>query len=196
MDLITYETIRAAHRAEKEQVLQKLPDNFFQAVKTWFAQKENQKDTISLLEVENAKKLLEDIVNMREKKIVLAALRTVRGELPPQVLTDVEKTFFDKIVNLLKNFREEMSEQLISYSDIVQDKIEDVKKSLNELKKEEKIEIKPNGKLLVKVLIEVPRFVGTDMQTYGPLKPGDVISLPTEIANVLITRKVAENLLE
>ena len=49
---------------------------------------------------------------------------------------------------------------------------------------------------MVKVLVDVPRFVGTDMVNYGPLKTGDVITLPTDLANVLISRKIAENLLD
>ena len=108
MDLISYETIRNAHRAEKEEELQKLPEDFFGAVKKWLSLKEKQKDTTSLLEVENAKKLLDDIINRRERKIVLAALRTMRGELPPPNLTDNERRFFDEIVKSLKSFRDTM----------------------------------------------------------------------------------------
>ena len=63
MELITYETIRSAHRAEKDEELQKLPEGFFDSVRNWFKHKENMKDTTSLLEVENAKKLLNDVVS-------------------------------------------------------------------------------------------------------------------------------------
>jgi hypothetical protein len=67
---------------------------------------------------------------------------------------------------------------------------------LPEEKIEEKIVIKPNGKLLIKVLNDLPRFVGSDMQSYGPLRIGDVITLPDEIGKLLINRKVAEVLLD
>jgi len=199
MDIITYETIRNAHRAEKEEELQKLPLGFFESVRGWFSHKEKLKDTTSLLEVENAKKLLEDVINRREKKIVLAALQTVRGQLPPSSLTDEERKFFDQLVNLLKIFRNEMNEKFRNYSDIVEEKVEEAKKSIEALKPEEKIEskfIKPNGKLLVKTLTDLPRFVGGDMKSYGPLKIGDVIYVPEEIGKLLINRKVAENILE
>ena len=36
MELITYETVRNAHRAEKEEELQKLPDGFFESIRNWF----------------------------------------------------------------------------------------------------------------------------------------------------------------
>lgn len=199
LELITYETIRNAHRAEKEEELQKLPQNFFVSVKSWFLHKEKLKDTTSLLEVENAKKLLEDIINRRERKIILSALRTVRGELPPASLTDDERKFFDQLVNILKTFSNEMNEKFRDLSSVAEEKIEEAKKSIEELKPAEKVEntfIKPNGKLLVKILADLPKFVGSNLESYGPLKIGDVIYVPEEIGNLLISRKVAENILE
>jgi DNA replication initiation complex subunit (GINS family) len=200
MELITYETIRSAHRAEKDEELQKLPEGFFESVRNWFKHKEKMKDTTSLLEVENAKKLLEDIINRRQKKLVLSALRTVRGDLPPSNLNDEERKFFDQIVKILKDFRNNMNEKFRSYEDIVEEKIEDAKKSVDELKPKEVVEpqklIKPDGKLMVKILDDLPRFVGSNLESYGPLKAGDVITLSEEIGNLLITRKVAENILE
>lgn len=93
-----------------------------------------------------------------------------------------------------------MNEKFRNYDDIVEEKIEDAKKSIEELKPvEEKVEntfIKPNGKLLVKALIDLPRFVGSNMEAYGPLKTGDVIFVPEEVGKLLISRKVAENILE
>jgi len=203
MEIITYETIRNAHRAEKEEELQKLPLGFFDSVRNWFSHKEKLKDTTSLLEVENAKKLLEDVINRRERKIVLSALRTVRGELPPASLTDDERKFFDQLVNILKAFGNEMTEKFRSYADIAEEKVEEAKKSVEELKPKVPVEkqvenkfIKPNGKLLVKALADLPRFVGSNMEPYGPLKIGDVIYVPDEVGKLLIARKVAENILE
>lgn len=202
MELITYETIRNAQRAEKEEELQKLPESFFESVKNWFAHKEKMKDTTSLLEVENAKKLLEDLINRREKKIVLAALRTVRGDVPPANLNDEERRFFDEIVKLLKVFKTNINEKFKEPTQIVEEKLEEAKESIEKLKKEEKIEKienifpRPNGKTLVKILNDLPRFVGPDLESYGPLKAGDIISLPKDISNLLINRKIAENILE
>jgi DNA replication initiation complex subunit (GINS family) len=198
MDIITYETVRNAHRAEKEEELQKLPDGFFESVRNWFKIKEKLKDTTSLLEVENAKKLLEDVINRRQKKIVLAALSTMRGQLPPAGLNDEERKFFDDIVNTLKSFKNDMNEKFRSFDDIAEEKVEEAKKSIEEMKpvEMENIAVKPNGKILVKILIDLPKFVGFDMQSYGPLRTGDIITLPDEVAKLLITRKAAENILD
>ncbi len=199
MELITYETIRNAHRAEKEEELQKLPPDFFESVRNWFSHKEKMKDTVSLLEIENAKKLIDDIINRREKKIVLAALRTMRGDVPPQNMTNEERVLFDEIIKILKSYKEKLEEKIRSPIEIVEEKIEEVKESIKDLKVEEVKEnkfIKPNGKLLVKILTDLPRFVGSDLKAYGPLKAGDLILVPEEIGNLLISRRVAENVME
>ncbi|MEM5782504.1 MAG: hypothetical protein QXD43_04910, partial [Candidatus Aenigmatarchaeota archaeon] len=145
----------------------------------------------------------EDIINIRERKIVLAALRTVRGELPPTNLTEDERKFFDKLVETLKSFKNEMKEKFRKYEEIVEEKVGEAKKSIEELKPVENKEeqeknkfIKPNGKLLVKILSDLPRFIGNDMKSYGPLKAGDVVFLPEEVGKILINRNAAENILE
>lgn len=202
MEVITYETIRNAHRAEKDEELQRLPEGFFTSVRNWFRLKENMHDTTSLLENENAKKLLEDIINRRQKKIVLAALSTSRGQMPPSGLNDEERKFFDDIVNLLKGFKGDMNEKFRSFDDIVQEKVQEAKRSIEEMKPivvedtQENFEIRPNGKLLIKILSDLPRFVGSDMQNYGPLANGDIVTVPQEVGKLLISRKVAEQILD
>ena len=56
--------------------------------------------------------------------------------------------------------------------------------------------IKPNGKHMVKILKDLPRFVGPNLKSYGPLKVGDIITLSKEMGELIINRKVAENILE
>lgn len=189
MDLITYETIRKVHRAEKqEQTLQKLPDNFFHLVRNWMEHKqktfESSKDTVALLELENVKKLLEDLVNRRQRKVVISALHTVRGDVPPENLTEEEVKFFDKMVNLLKNFKQEVQEQLLGYENIVEEKIEDARKSLKDI----------NNRKKVKILSDLPKFVDSDLKSYGPFKANESAELPVNMADVLIKRSVAEEI--
>lgn len=186
MGLITYETIRVAHRAEKEEQLQSLPENFFKDVSSWLSAKESQKNTESLLELENAKKILEDIIDRREKKIVLAAIRTVRGNVPPSNLTEDERKFFDEIVNILKAFKDKIKDKLIDYE--IEKNIEDAGKTIEQLKNSNKINIK--------FLSTVPKeFVDINNEHYGPYNTGDVAQIPADIANLLITKKVAEKVM-
>jgi len=201
MDLISYETIRAVHRAEKDEQLQKLPDNFFGSVKSWLSHKQKNSDSASLLEVHNAKKLLDDILKRRERKIVLSAMRTMRGEVPPVNLIDSERRFFDEIVMIMKAHRQDMQEKMMGYAEVVESKIDDIKKTMGDMKPEiieddEPIQPSNDKKKFVKITSDIPKFVGSDMETYGPFNKGEMANLPEEVAEVLLSRDVAEVMTE
>lgn len=135
-ELITYDTIRKAHRAEKQEIaLQKLPDDFFALVRGWLAHRQSaQKGTASLLEIENAKKLLEDLVNRRQKKIVIAALHTIRGDVPPQNMAPDEEKFFDILVDSLRRFKRDAQERMFGYDSLIEEKLESARAMMDEMK--------------------------------------------------------------
>lgn len=194
MDVISYETIRNAHRAEKEDALQVLPEGFFQSVRSWLLQKSSKADTTSLLEVENAKKLIEDLINRRERKIVMSAIRSVRGSSPPAGMTTSEAVFFDSIVAQLSAFRSATTENIVGPAAAAESSVAAAIESVSALTKPvEPQGPKPqNGHMLVKILSDLPRFVGADMVGYGPLKTGEMITLPTETAKILLGKGIAE----
>ncbi len=45
----------------------------------------------------------------------------------------------------------------------------------------------------VKIISDIPSFVGTDLKEYGPYKPGEVVELPEKIAQLFLSRKLGEN---
>ena len=61
-ELISYESIRSIQRSERDEKLQSLPKDFFISIRSWMDRKQNQKDNLSIIELESAKKLIEDIV--------------------------------------------------------------------------------------------------------------------------------------
>ncbi len=115
-------------------------------------------------ELRNAKRLLESIFERREKKIVLSALSAVRGGRGmPENLTREEKIFYEALLNLLKENRKRI--------------FESNKKEF----------------LIVRVIKDIPQFMGSDMKKYS-LKKEDVISLPYDVAQLLIKRGAAEEI--
>ncbi len=222
-NIITYEGIRAVHRSEKLETLGKLPEGFWPAVRAWLATREERKDSISLLEIESAKKLLEDVISRRQRKIIFAALGASRGGSQPANMTPEEQQFFDQSILLLKQNKESSLEKYISAAASVEQKIEDARKSLEEIRNAmtavtvnkpvditemqssssmEPVPEQPlkalttNGTRMVKILSDMPKFVGTDMNEYGPFKLGDVVKLPSEIRAILVARNAAEIVLE
>lgn len=185
--LITYETISTVYRSEKQEQLQKLPEDFFNSVKEWILSKRSNTDTNSLIEVQNVKKIVDEIINMRQKKIILSSLRTIRGSLPPKNLTESEQMLFDRIVELLKKDKTEIKEKVLSYDEIMEQKLQEVKEAIDDINAK---------KTMIKILSDIPEFVGSDMKKYGPLSKGDVAHVPDEIVDLLVSRKVAEKLLD
>jgi len=59
------------------------------------------------------------------------------------------------------------------------------------LKEPEKVAEDSAKKILVRVLRDVPLFVGADLKTYGPYKTEDVVLLPAQNAEALIKREIA-----
>jgi DNA replication initiation complex subunit (GINS family) len=132
--MITYETISSVHRAEKGLQLSKLPDGFFPAVQLWLSHKKGRGDAHSILEAENARKLLEYIVNIRLRKIITAALDSARGSAPPANMTADESAFFDRTLLLVKGQQNEMKERLFGAGFTIEQKVEEARKSVEEMK--------------------------------------------------------------
>ncbi len=213
-DLITYETIRAAHRAEKSEQLQKLPQGFFDSVRAWIAHKLSKGDTTALMEVESAKRLLDEIISRRQRKLVLAALHTIRGDVPPHGLDSEEQKVFDHLVLILKGFQREMRERLLSEDLLARERLEQARGLLEEMKaaepqpavkieereiaekpvEVEKVVENPNGSAgkRFRVKMDIPRFVWSDLKEYGPWKAGQDIELEEGMAAVLEGRKAVE----
>lgn len=201
VEIITYESIRSAHRAEKNEQLAKLPEGFWQAVHSWILSKEGRMDSNSLLEADSAKKLIEDIIQRRQRKIVTAALSTARGAAPPQGLTADEAKAFDQLVITIKSAGRAALEAVLGADAIVRERIEEAKRSMEELKMQpsnygvatESTSAAPDGALKaparkVRLLSALPAVMGMDRQTYGPFDAGAITELPPDIVAILAAR--------
>jgi DNA replication initiation complex subunit (GINS family) len=169
-ETITFELIRRVQRDEQRiPKLTKLPDNFYESVSSYLQQKRNlakaKDDRKTDLEIKNIERLVEDIFNRRERKILNQALITARTDIPPENLTNEEKIFFEQIIDSLKTGRSVLS-QILS----------------------EKHEMAS----LIVFREDTPEFVGSDEITYGPFKKGDIAKLPEENMKVLIERGIVE----
>jgi DNA replication factor GINS len=171
-ETITFELIRRIQREEQRvPKLTKLPENFYQNISSYLQQKrrlEEREDRKTALEVKNIERLIEDVFNRRERKILNQALISARTNIPPENLTEEEKVFFNVLINAIKERRTNILDTV-----------------LQAVGTEE----------LASLIIfreDVPEFVGSDLKTYGPFKKGDIAKLPEENMKVLIERGIAE----
>ena len=166
MHMLTYETLREYVIKEKNSPkLIELPDNFFQDARAYLENKarvsEGKED---LWELDNSRRMLQDLLDSRESKLVNLALVFVRAGVTPGKVMPEEKAFFDSLVQSIKSFQEARREA-----------VEGEREEMG----------------TVAVLEEVPKFVGVDMKEYGPFRKGDVARVPKENSQLLVSKALA-----
>jgi DNA replication factor GINS len=165
-DAITFELIRRIQREEQRlQKLTKLPAGFYEGVKAYLDTKRSMDNRKTALELKNVERLVEDIFNRRERKILNMVLITARTGINPENLTEEEKVFFDSLLVTVKARRGMIS---------------DLKEEHEQMQ------------TLVVFKEDVPEFMGADEKTYGPFKKGDIAKLPDENMQLMIEQGVAE----
>lgn len=197
--IITYETLYEILRKEKyEKELQTLDRNFFQNVIKYLEEKQNilnsQKDKKGIFsseiqktkkQLENIKKILKELYERRENKIIQLALFSsrIKGKEDISAMLPEEKKLYKSLVETLNLFRKDILFNILSTK-------------LPKLKpKDIKIEKKePKSTKLVRVLHSIPKFIGDDLNVYGPFEKEDISNLPKRVAEVLIKKNRAEEI--
>ncbi len=155
----------------------------------------NTLDRIGLDHLLKAKKMAEDLLNRRLKKIALAAVHQEMGieKVDTSNMTERENELFHDIKDLLDETKGELRDG--GYRRHKQEVVPDPPAAVQEEKEEKPkkaVKVTPDDKLeeiLVHVIDDVPTFV--DMETTYTLKKEDVITLRADLAKVLISRELA-----
>ena len=159
-----------------------------------------------------------------KKIILAAISKARGGSPPLKNMVKEEKTFFDNLLHLIFNARNAIFDQKTMIpekkSSLIENQPTSEKKDNNVQQKQtnqhqestnkekEKIpepdsvdnkktnladERKKNTHPVIRVLKEMPSFVGTDSKTYH-LHKGDLLSIPEDMAKMLVKRRVAQSL--
>ncbi|MBS3111780.1 hypothetical protein J4459_00795 [Candidatus Woesearchaeota archaeon] len=196
--IITYETVYETLRREKfRQEIQQLEPTFFQDVVKYLKEKKailkSQKEKESIFaaqeiqktqkQIENIYKILKELYERRETKIIQIALfssKTNSKLQDPDLLLKEEQELFKKITSELDNFRKNILGNLLEAKipQIPEDKIQETI-----LKKEEN--------KLIHFSKPVPKFLAEDLQSYGPFEQDEIANLPEKAAEILIQRNKA-----
>ena len=189
---ISYKTLRRLQQAEQTaSVLTKINVNFYQDlssyIKTIEQNVENETNPLKLKlftdEAQNTKKIANSIYELREKKIVQAALATARGAAPDlRNLLDIEKKLYNALVEQIAISRKEIFEEPTDRHAKKQPASPPV---VDQPKRD------PNTNPIVRVLEDTPEFIGTDEKTYS-LRKEDVLSLPHEMTEPLLKKGVVK----
>lgn len=204
---ISYKTLRKIQQAEKNspQITQ-IKRGFYDEVISFLHQlekrleteKKPQKQMLLAEECQNIEKIIRNIYEQREKKIMLAAIAKARGGNPSvKTLLPEEKTFFNDLYQDIVLFRKQI---FLNIDDSDEERIEQKSSStasseiVPEKKqtdsKEKQKKLQQNTHPVLRIVEDIGSFVGTDNNTYT-LHKGDIISLPDDMATMLLNKKAA-----
>ncbi len=173
--VLSYETLFELLRLERSRTeLQKLPDDYLEQVKM-LIQQESSKPDKKEITLKNMVKIIEEIAERRERKVVMLSLdksRTKAALIDFSKFLGHEKRQFDDLLILLE--RNRIGAPLPEASSAIE--------------KHDAAEKKPENRM-VRFISAVPRFVGPDLEEYGPYDEEDIATLPSRLVDVLIERK-------
>lgn len=147
---------------------------------------EISKLTVLLSEFENIKATINDVYEIRERKIVSNALYYIKsgGEIEVENLTTEEEAMLKRIIGILRERRSSVLEKIISEKAAEEMRIPEAKEK----------QLTLQGKITIRILKEIPPIVGVDGKVYGAFKEEDVVTLPEPNAIVFINQGVAEQI--
>ena len=197
-DELSYKTLRRIQQMEKNSPgLTDLIPGFYNALSDYLGkldsrlndESSSKKKMILEDEIQNIKKIVVNIYEQREKKILLAAVSKARGGNPDlKNLESVEKDLFDSVLNLMLQSRGQLLEQ-----EVVKNEAKKEQKIVESDIKNDQDECHSNSNPIMRITEHIPEFIGTDEKKYN-LREGDIVSLPENMGKMLSKRGVAKEI--
>lgn len=206
---ITLETLYDVLRNEKKREdLQKLDATFFVDVVSYLREKktllDSKQDSDELFaagerdkldyELRSIKRILREIYEKREKKIIDIALnksKTGSDIIDTSAMLREEKEFYQQLLAHLDTYRLGVLRNVLKAElPFITPKDEPALPVKKEEPDPEKEEQEPLTK--IKFTHPVPSFVWKDMKVYGPFETGDEIDIFPEVAELIVRKGRAE----
>lgn len=208
---ITYESLFELLRNEKNrEELQELDKDFFKNIIEYLEEKNsilNKPDDNIFIKSEkekatqqlsNTKRIIKDLFQRREKKIISMALIKSRVDAKVDIssLLEEEKLVFDQLVKLFNNVKKGILNNIIDGKMPEMSAIEEkpIEKIITEVKEKQEQECADENNSMIRFIQYVPSFLGTDLNNYGPFEPEDLACIPNRIVKLLVEKKAAERI--
>ncbi len=185
------ELIYDALRKERlYQNLQNLDKDFFIGVSKFIKELEEHIRSLNDIkessrqekQLESIKKIINELYEKRESKIIQLVLSNIKtnSHLNISPLLNEEKEIYDILFEDLKHFRLSILEN-INKGIMPEIKPKEIKTDNIQLK-------------TIRFLESLPKFIGTDLNIYGPFEKEYISNLPMDIADYLIKINKAEEI--
>ncbi len=211
-DYYNYKTLRQLQQKEhKSPTPTTIPNDFYIRLERFVKNlEENFDENANVLkaklykqELSNTKKLAQSIYDLREKKIVSAALIAARNAQPDlSHFIEVELELYSKLLEALKESRRSLSKEIPKkkknpiqkgQDHHADDSKSNEKKSLQPSTDAISVKEEVESTRVVRVLEDMPEFVGTDSKTYT-LHKHDVLCLPESMVPLLCKRGIIQEI--
>jgi len=211
-NVLTFSELRKKQKKEdKQEDLLELDDSFLLRASNYFQQKKDTEGESR--EYNNARRVLDKIISLREEKIVKKArlssntgIDTSDMNLLPEeqeLFRDMKNSFnnhHSKIDRKVESTEKGLSKQEEKNEEEIKTEVsEEASEEVEEKDTEDEVENDDSkeskeGYTYVKIKSGVPEFMGTDLEAYGPFEAGEEIEVPDDNAEILINRGNAESL--
>ncbi|MFB6199977.1 MAG: hypothetical protein ABEJ83_03795 [Candidatus Nanohaloarchaea archaeon] len=191
-EALTFSELRKIQKQEKRQDdLTELQDRFLLQVSSYLKMK---KDSGDEREYRSAKRVFDKIIGLRQQKIVKKARLAVKtGNTASQLnLLPREQQLFRDFKKRFKEYFNEVDDVLEKQETELEQQKETQEQQNNEEETEEQDEDQNDGFKKVEMVSDVPEFMGTDLESYGPFEEGEEAEIPEENAEILVNRGSAE----
>ena len=211
-EFYNYKTLRQIQQKEsKSPTPTTIPNDFYIKLERFVKNlEENFDENANVLkaklykqELSNTKKLAQSIYDLREKKIVSAALIAARNAKPDlSHFIEIELELYSKLLDALKESRRELSKEIPKKKKNSSQKNQSQSATENTISKTKPSQPStasspPKKDLestrIVRVLEDLPEFVGTDSKTYT-LHKQDVLCLPESMVPLLCKRGIIQEI--
>lgn len=219
-NVLTFSELRKTQKEEdREEELTELGEKFLLRVSNYFDKKKEAEGESR--EYKNARRVLDKILSLREEKIVKKTRLSVRTDTEPAnlELLPEEQELFRNLKSEFKDHRSRVDEMIDSQTvpearfepseevkegseetqENEEEPVEEGKSSEEEIMEEEKTQEDEEesrkveeGYKLVETTSDVPEFMGTDLEAYGPFEEGEEVEIPDDNAEILVNRGNAE----
>lgn len=204
---ITYDLLFDIIKIEKSREdLQKLDEKFYKDVVDYLSTKNAIIDNpntpirereLTKIQLGNVKRLLVELYERREKKIINLAIYKVKtgdGIINTETLLLEEKVLFNTLYVQLLRYRSEILDKVLEgiTPDPQAMELHSTAKKIVPIIEDDDTE--SVGIKSVRFIKPVPRFLGSELEVYGPFEENDIASLPSKIADILIKKNRAEEM--
>ena len=192
-DELTYKRLRDLLREEKSlPSLSKIPPDYYTSVEAFlsstFSQMESSNSIMQMREFENATSVIKEISLIRQQKILFKALRSGGEHTKAEDMTREEHEVYDRFCNVIEEENNRLNSLLSRFQHKRQNAVPTARQEPSPEKKEAL-----GGRLKkVRFTKDIQAYIGMNKERFGPFRPGEEGTLPSDEAELLLRERLAE----